>query len=152
MKSTLRQGSLILAISLAASALSFVFHPMRPPWYRVASPDELRWQIDLPAAAALVQEGEVLWVDARSREKYEASHLEDAILLNAGEWADLMFQNLDILQDAMDKTVVVYCDSGECQKSNNVASRLRELVGLDPVYVLKGEWTEMKSLISGSGK
>ncbi|MBP84759.1 MAG: hypothetical protein CMO61_13025 [Verrucomicrobiales bacterium] len=152
MKGTLRQVSLIIAISLAAFALSVVFHPMRPPWYRVTSPEELRWQIDLPVAAALVQEGEVLWVDARSREKYEKAHLENAILLNAGEWADLMFQHLDILQDAMGKTVVVYCDSGECQKSNNVASRLRELVGLDPVYVLKGEWTEMKSMISGSGE
>ncbi len=152
MKKTGQQVGLILAISLVAAGLSAVFHPKRPPWYRVASAEELRWQIVPESAAKLAKEGSVLWVDARSREKYEAHHLTGAILLNLGEWGDLMFQHMDVLQDAMDQSVIVYCDTGDCKKSVEVATRLRELLGLEPVYVLKGEWSDLESLLGDSSE
>ena len=118
----------------------------------MASAESLRWQIVPESAARLAKEGAVLWVDARSREKYEAGHLEGAILLNLGEWGDLMFQHMDALQSAMDKSVVVNCDTGDCKKSLEVATRLRELLGLEPVYVLKGEWTDLETALRASGE
>ena len=152
MKRKWQQVGLIVAISLAAAGLSAFLHPKRPPWYRVASVEELRWQIVPESAVRLAKEGSVLWVDARSREKYEAGHLEGAILLNLGEWGDLMFQHMDALQSAMDESIVVYCDTGDCKKSLEVATRLRELLGLEPVYVLKGEWTDLETALRASGE
>jgi hypothetical protein len=56
-----------------------------------------------------------------------------------------MFQHMDRLQDAMRQTVIVYCDGNDCRKSQEVAQQLRELIGLDPVFVLKGDWRELDS-------
>ena len=46
------------------------------------------------------------------------------------------------LMAAVGKPVVIYCDGKRCKRSQSVAQKLRELVGLDPVYVLKGDWRE----------
>lgn len=138
-----RQLVVIAGLSLIASVLSAVFHPKRPSWYRVSSPEELRWQIELSEVTSVASKGEILWVDAREREKFEENHLPGAILLNLAEWSELMFQNMETLQDAFDRPVVVYCDTDSCGKSREVAKRLRELIGLDPVYVLKGNWREL---------
>lgn len=138
---TLRgQIALILGLTLVAATLSAFFHPKRPAWYFVESPDVVRWQISPEKAKELAATEDVLWVDARSREKFEEEHLPDAILLNADEWGDLMFEHMDALQTAMDRPVVVYCDGTRCAKSQEVASQLRELLGLEPVYILKGDW------------
>jgi len=139
-RATWQQVLAILALAGMASALSAVFHPKRPPWYRVASPEEVRWRISPEEATELEREGPVLWVDARSREKYEEEHRAGAILLTRAEWGDLMFEHMDTLQDAMGNPVIVYCDGSDCRKSLDVARELREIIGLDPVYVLHGEW------------
>jgi len=139
------QLGILLGVALLASAASAVFHPKRPAWFFVESPEVLRWQIDVEKARALLASDEVLLVDARSRSKYEEGHLPEAILLNQQEWGDLMFQHMDRLQDAMRQTVIVYCDGNDCRKSQEVAQQLRELIGLDPVFVLKGDWRELDS-------
>lgn len=145
LQGTARQVCLILLLALIATAVSALVHPKRPAWYRVVSPEELRWQIDLVKAEELASSESVLWVDARSRKKYEESHLPGAILLNLAEWGDLMFEHMDALQDAMSKPVIVYCDGTDCRKSATIASQLRELLGLEPVYVLKGNWRELSA-------
>ncbi len=138
------QVGLIVLLALLAAALSAFLHPKRPAWYFVESPEVLRWQISVEEAKALAATEEVLWVDARSREKFEEDRLPGSILLNADEWGDQMFENMDTLQTAMSRPVVVYCDGTRCEKSQDVASRLRELLGLDPVFVLKGDWRLLK--------
>lgn len=140
---TAKQVVAIGVLSLIAAGLSAVFHPKRPAWFKVASPEELRWQLLPEEAATLASEKRVLWVDARSRTKFEEGHMPEAILLNASEWGDLMFQHMDRLQDAMGHPVVVYCDTAECGKSTHVARQLRDLIGLEPVYVLKGDWRDV---------
>ncbi len=139
-----KQLLVIVGLSIVATLLSAVFHPKRPSWYRVSSPEELRWQIQPAGIPALSEGAEILWVDAREREKFDEAHLPGAILLNLGEWGDLMFQHMDTLQAAFGQPVVVYCDTETCGKSQEVAKRLRELIGLDPVYVLKGSWRELQ--------
>lgn len=141
--STASQTIAILALSLFAAVGAVFLHPKAPAWYRVASPEELRWQLTPEEADSLAAEKKVLWVDARSREKFEEGHLPDAILLNAAEWGDLMFQHMDRLQEEMENPVVVYCDTAECGKSQHVALQLREILGMEPVYVLKGDWREL---------
>ncbi len=143
LNTTASQTVALVAISLIAAILSVFLHPKAPAWYRVVSPEELRWQIAPEEADALATEQKVLWVDARSRKKFEEGHLPDAILLNAAEWGDLMFQNMDRLQTEMANPVIVYCDTAECGKSKYVAQQLREILGMEPVYVLMGNWREL---------
>ncbi len=140
---TSSQVIIIVCLAILSAGLSAIFHPKRPAWFKTASPEELRWQITPEEAARLSSESDVLWIDARERAKFEESHREGAILLNLAEWGDLMFQNMDVLQGSFDRTVIVYCDGQDCGKSLEVAARLRELIGLDPVYVLKGNWREL---------
>lgn len=143
---TAKQVVAIVGFALIAAVGSAFLHPKRPAWYRTEDPNLLRWQLGPEEARELSLEKEILWIDAREREKYEAGHLPGAILLTPAEWSDLMFENIDTLQQARssEKAVVVYCDTEECGKSRYVAQQLREIVGLDPVYVMKGDWRELQ--------
>ncbi len=80
----------------------------------------------------------VLWVDARPRAKFDAGHIDGAVLLNEDEWDGLVPAFLDAWEP--EKTVVVYCDGGSCDASHAVARRLREELKLENVRVLKGGW------------
>lgn len=140
-----KQLLILLGCAFIATVASAVFHPKRPAWFFVESPEVLRWQIDIEKAKSLLAGEKVLLIDARSRTKFEQERHPSAILLNQQEWGDLMFQHMDRLQDAMIQAeiVIVYCDGTDCRKSQEVARQLRELIGLDPVYVLKGDWREL---------
>ncbi len=94
-------------------------------------------------AQGLAESGDVLWIDARKREAYESGHLPGALLLNPEEWGELMFEHQTALQAAFERPVVVYCEGTGCERSGDIAQRLRELLGLDPVYVLEGDWREL---------
>ena len=139
-----KQAGLILSLAAVAGVASAVFHPHRPPWYGVESAAELRWRIAPEEVRGLLARGEVVWVDARSRANYEAEHLAGAILLNPEAWGELLFQSQDALQAAFTRPVIVYCDGDACTRSKEVGERLRELMGLDPVYVLDGDWRQFQ--------
>lgn len=138
-----RQAALILVCALVAGGASAVFHPRRPPWYEVEDPVLARWRLPVSKVRELAATEPVVWIDARPRAAYEAGHFPDALLLNMEEWADLMFEHQIPLQAAFERPVVVYCDGESCERSAEVAQRLRELLGLDPVYVLEGDWREL---------
>lgn len=138
-----QQGALILACATVAGGMSAAFHPRRPPWYEVADPARDRWEIDLSRANELIAAGPVVWIDARPRPAFEQGHVPGALLLNTEEWGDLMFENQDALRAGFEHPVIVYCDGSGCERSADIAQRLRELLGLDPVYVLKGPWQQL---------
>lgn len=142
-----KQAAIILALAAVAGVASAVFHPLRPPWYMVASADQMRWGISLEEARKIIAAGEVVWIDSRSGASYEADHLPGAILLNPEEWGELLFNNQDSFQSMLDRPVIVYCDGDACTRSEDVARRLRELMGLDPVYILQGEWRELRDVV-----
>jgi rhodanese-related sulfurtransferase len=81
---------------------------------------------------------QVQWVDARPKARFEAGHIPGAIPLNMEEWPDLIGKFLDAWD--LDKTVVVYCDGGDCDASRAVADRLRDDYQVKSIYVLKGGW------------
>ncbi|HRQ89734.1 MAG TPA: rhodanese-like domain-containing protein [Bacteroidia bacterium] len=140
---TLRQALLIVGCAILAATATAWLHPRRPPWFQVEDPAQARWRLSVVEVGKLMAAGPVVWIDARPRADYEASHLPGALLLNAEEWGDLMFEHQFTLQEAFDRPVVVYCDGESCQRSAEIAQRLRELVGLDPVYVLDGPWRDL---------
>ena len=106
---------------------------------------QLQWRDDTPpvrgevSASTIRAWGEpVLWVDARSRAKFEREHLPGAVLLNEDEWETLIAPFLEAWDP--DRKVVVYCDGGRCEASAAVAERLRSELKLPDVYVLEGGW------------
>lgn len=131
-RSVIRQCVWIVALALAPALATAVFHPKRPVWHaealkpnEVSLADVLRWKEP------------TLWVDARSVKTYEAGHIPGAMLLNEDHWDHLLDGVLEAWHPS--QSVVVYCDSRECQSSERVAARLRE-AGVEPVFVLKGGW------------
>jgi predicted sulfurtransferase len=140
MKETFREALIVCGIALLAATVSAFFHPKRPAWYKTESDEVMRWAINEEKASELLKISEVVWIDARSAKQFAEKHYPGAISLDLENWAELMFEQQERLQDAIGKTVVVYCDGTRCEKSQEVAKKLRELLGLDPVYLLKGNW------------
>ena len=138
-----REIVIILVLTAIGAVASAMFHPRAPAWYRVETAS--RWDVKVEDIPALFPDpGEILWVDARSEALFRKSHVEGAILLNVDRWGELVFEQQDRLQEAVGKPVIVYCDGDGCEKSAEIAERLRQTVGLDPVYVLKGPWRKME--------
>ncbi len=137
------QAAGLVGCAILAGGVSALFHPSSPPWYEVEDSDSQRNRISVSQAHVLEEKGRVVWIDARTRAEYDAGHVSGAILLNVEEWADLMFAHQMDLQEAYGIPVIVYCSGGGCERSAEIAQRLRELIGLDPVYVLDGDWQEL---------
>jgi rhodanese-related sulfurtransferase len=135
--SPLRQASLVFLAALIPASLTAAFHPRRAPWSEeTLLPGEVRIETVLSWGP------DILWIDARSAEDYEAEHVPGAVLLNLESWDQLLPRFLD--QWNPEKKVVVYCSSTACELSHEVAQRL-QVNGISPVYVLKGGWEAWKS-------
>jgi len=134
--SVLRQALFILLVALIPASLTAAFHPRRPPWSQetLAPGEEM-------LSTVLAWRENVLWVDARSMEEYEAEHIPGALLLNLENWDQLFPKFLD--QWVPDERVVVYCSAATCELSRDVAERLRKN-SVSPVFVLKGGWEAWK--------
>jgi rhodanese-related sulfurtransferase len=128
----LRQLAIVLGLALLPALVSAAI--------------QLQWNAEAPPSKGEVTIAmvhgwgdHVLWVDARSRAKYEHAHIPGAVLLNEEEWNSLTSAFSDAYDP--DVPVVVYCDGGSCDASHAVADRLRKEFGLQKVYVLKGGWS-----------
>jgi rhodanese-related sulfurtransferase len=132
----LRQAIIILLVALIPASLTAAFHPRRPPWSQeTLAPGEV-------ILSTVLAWGEnVLWVDARSIEDYDAEHVPGALPLNLENWDELFPKFLD--QWVPDKKVVVYCSAATCELSREVAERLRKN-SVSSVFVLKGGWEAWK--------
>ena len=128
---TLRQLALVLALALVPALVSGA-------WQLAWKKEEPLVPGEVRLATARMWGDQVQWVDARSRAKYERTHIPGALLLNEDEWDKLVGPFLDAW-DA-DKTLIVYCDGGSCEASQAVAERIRTELKIGGVYVLKGGW------------
>ncbi len=141
MVKALGEIGILLSLCAVAVGLTFWLHPRAPSLRSVAEDPSLPFQVTVQEVRERFGP-DVTWIDARPREDYEAGHVSGALLLNAEEWADLMWDLSDRLDELSKTTVVVYCDGTTCGRSAEVAERLRGEVGLEQVYVLKGDWRE----------
>lgn len=126
-----RQLAILLVLALAPATVSAV---IQFKWNPQPAAQE---EVALSAVRPLGDK--VLWVDARTRAKFDDGHIPDAVLLNEDEWDRLVPAFLDAWEP--EKMVVVYCDGGSCDASHAVAKRLREELKMENVRVLKGGWT-----------
>ena len=80
----------------------------------------------------------VLWIDARSRAAYTQEHLPGALPLTEDDWETGLVEVLMAWNP--EDAIVVYCSTADCDTSIEVAQRLVEEAGLEPVTVLDGGW------------
>lgn len=100
----------------------------------VESHPEIGW-IEQDEARALVDDTEVLFVDARPLADYETGHIPNAIAMPMDTGA-IEETTASLARGA--RTVVAYCDTaGECASSRRLASLLAE-DGVHDVRVLRG--------------
>jgi rhodanese-related sulfurtransferase len=131
------QALLLLLLAGSAAVGAFYLHPRAPALYAVEEP--LR---DDEVTLAQIQErwqGNVLWLDARPREQFEAAHIPGALLLNEQDFDNQLFELLETLQ-TNSKPVVIYCGSERCDASRKIRAKLLERVPIDDCSVLKGGW------------
>ena len=128
---TFRQLAALLALALLPALVSGAI--------------QLKWNKPEPLAVGEIRAAtvkmwgdQVLWVDARSRARFDAGHIAGAVLLNEDEWEKLVARFLDEWDP--EKAIVVYCDGGGCESSAAVARRLRTELKLENVWVLNGGW------------
>jgi rhodanese-related sulfurtransferase len=137
MSAWLKPSAWLLALALFPALVSAWLHPKKPSWQS----DELT------VAAARALGAQAIWVDARAAGDFSKAHVPGALLLNEDAWSE----ELPALLDAWspEKTVIVYCSSLSCHTSREVAKRLREEVGLAPVFVLQGGWESWQEAQKG---
>lgn len=102
--------------------------------------------LSLPEAWGAAKRG-ALWVDARPADLFSRGHHPGAVPLTEERWGDQLGGVLERWNPEM--PVIVYCEGGDCRASERVAARLRD-EGLDPVFVLRGGWEELRKAGSGN--
>ncbi len=132
MNQALSQSVSILVLSVVLGVLSFFVRPETLPW------DISEHEIELPEVLGFAG---VVWIDARIDEDFEAAHLDTALLLNEENWEEGFAPLLDAWVPGT--PIVVYCSSQSCLRSHHVAERLREELGVEEVYSLKGGWESL---------
>ncbi|MBK1878192.1 rhodanese-like domain-containing protein [Pelagicoccus mobilis] len=132
MKETLGQSVLLVGLAAVLAFAGYLWRPDALPW------DVRALEIELAAANELE---EALWVDARVEEDFQQAHLGGALLLNEESWEAGFVGLLEVWFP--DRPIVVYCSSQSCLRSHHVAKRLREELGVENVFSLKGGWEAM---------
>jgi rhodanese-related sulfurtransferase len=77
---------------------------------------------DITYAKTLYDSGQVLFVDARSREDYAAGHIKGAFSLPIAEF-DEQIDKFSALFE-LDKPIVTYCSGRTCEDSHHLAQLL----------------------------
>lgn len=129
------QAVILLALSVVAALGTYAWHPRAPALYLVEEP--LR---DDEVSIKVVHEkfgGDVLWIDARPKDQYDAAHVPGALLLNEQGFDEQLLTLLETLQTNA-KPVVVYCSGQKCEASRKVMERLKGMGFVREAWVLKG--------------
>ena len=126
-----RQAAILALLALIPAAGTALLHPKRP-----AFTERIR-EGEITVADALRRAADYVWIDARAAAPFAARHVPGALSLNEDAWDELLPAVLQAWPAG--RPAIVYCDSRECEASEDVAKRLREF-GVAPVFVLKGGW------------
>ncbi|MEC7609070.1 MAG: rhodanese-like domain-containing protein, partial [Verrucomicrobiota bacterium] len=87
---------------------------------------------------------DVIWIDARSVEEYEAGHYSGAIHVDESNWDSGLVVLMNRWLEAH-RPIVIYCGSKDCNSSRRLADRLRQALPEGEIYSLKGGsevWTK----------
>ncbi len=129
------QAVILLALSVVAALGTYAWHPRAPALYLVEEP--LR---DDEVSMKVIHEkfgDDVLWIDARPKDQFDAAHVPGALLLNEQGFDEQLLTLLEALQTNA-KPVVVYCSGQKCEASRKVMERLKGMGFVREAWVLKG--------------
>ncbi len=137
MLQSIRQSVFLLLLASAAAWATHAWHPRAPALHLVEEPlrpDEISMRV--------IEErwkGDVLWIDARPQEHYDAGHAPGAVLLNEQHFEEQLFGLLDTLQTNT-KPIIIYCAAARCEASRQILTRLKQTLPVENAFVLKGGW------------
>lgn len=141
------QSAVLLALTAAAGALTWQFHPERPELYLIAeAPPE--GEISLLEALSRQKKDGVIWLDARQESEYHKGHIPGALLLNEYDYENLLVSSFEKITQAPDQSpVIIYCDGQKCAASHAVRQRLDEskALGDRELLVLHGGFPAWQS-------
>lgn len=130
-----KEFSLIIGLTLCGCAYS-LFSGLAPrPWEQRKTrlaPGEIR-AVDARVLNAV-------WLDARRREDFEGSHIQDALWFDTNNWDAGLIALMDEWLP-QPKPIIVYCASDQCDSSRQIAEYLRKSLPEAEVYSLKGGWS-----------
>jgi rhodanese-related sulfurtransferase len=94
--------------------------------------------IGLAEAEELFVRGSALFIDSRPKRKFSEGHVLNAVSIPLEENKKKLNSPLSV---PLEKTIVVYCDGGDCQESLALAKVLHSQ-GHKNIRVFTGGWTE----------
>ena len=130
----MKKFALLILVSAALGFLNFLINPARPVLEIAADELTIEMVLTLPK--------DILIVDARSVNDFERSHVQDAINLSEESFDEQISAFLDVWEP--DSKIIVYCSSGACNSSRNIANRLRDEFEIKNVFILRGDWQKWK--------
>jgi rhodanese-related sulfurtransferase len=91
---------------------------------------------EVTIAKQIYDSGDVLFVDARSRDNYDDGHIPGAVSLPVGEFDNLIDAFMD--QHSADQAIVTYCSGRTCTDSHNLARLLMDFGFTDVKIFIDG--------------
>lgn len=120
------QSAILLALTAAAGALTWKFHPERPELYLVAEAAP-EGEISIQDVLERQKKDGVIWLDARQESEYRKGHIPGALLLNEYDYENQLMASFEKITSAADTIpVVIYCDGQKCAASHAIRQRLEE--------------------------
>ncbi|MCX6876705.1 MAG: rhodanese-like domain-containing protein [Verrucomicrobia bacterium] len=134
----LAQLSAVLALAAAAAGATYW---IKGPPSRAVPCDAAALPPDEVCLERVLREwqGQVLWVDARSRAEWERNGMAGALLWNLDE-NQQAFEAEAAGRMIDGPRVLVYCSNENCDTSRQVAEQIRTLQLSNGVFVLHGGW------------
>jgi len=94
--------------------------------------------IGLAEAEELFVRGSALFIDSRPKQKFSAGHILNAVSIPLEENKKKLQSPLTV---PLERTIIVYCDGGDCQESLALAKVLY-IQGYKNIRVFTGGWAE----------
>lgn len=141
----LRQAAALIGLSVLVAAAvrvplikRFARGDFRESFFQAAEYPGLR-TISLAETEDLWRAGQALVLDARAAGFFERGHVPGARSVPAAESERAL--PADVLEVSRDRTLLVYCEGGDCRSSLALARRLHD-EGFTDIRVFGGGWEE----------
>jgi rhodanese-related sulfurtransferase len=136
------QGLAIVAVAGVAAVLTAKLHPRAPALYLTEDVTDSQFRLSIIEIRQRYTPEQLIWIDARNEERYLKEHLDGAHHLSDENWADQMWELRSEFENLDGRAIIVYCDGERCKRSSHIAKRLRGEAGLEPVWILRGDWRD----------